>query len=60
MEPEEFKLVTHLMKNYYPLVRPVKNHRDVVNVLMDMTLVEIVDMVKNTTYYFGPWKTLER
>ncbi|XP_071794493.1 neuronal acetylcholine receptor subunit alpha-7-like [Asterias amurensis] len=44
MEPEEFKLVTHLMKNYYPLVRPVKNHRDVVNVLMDMTLVEIVDM----------------
>ena len=45
LDPQEYLLVTHLMRDYFPLVRPVENHRDVIDVLMDMTLVEIVDMV---------------
>ncbi|XP_022110366.1 neuronal acetylcholine receptor subunit alpha-10-like [Acanthaster planci] len=44
MEPQEYELVTHLLQDYFPLVRPVANHRDVIDVFMDMTLVEIVNM----------------
>ncbi|XP_038073790.1 neuronal acetylcholine receptor subunit alpha-10-like [Patiria miniata] len=44
MELQEYELVDHLLQDYYPLVRPVADHRDVIDVLMDMTLVEIVNM----------------
>jgi hypothetical protein len=42
---EEEKLIKNLFKGYNKLIRPVKNSTDHVNITMDLTLLQLINVV---------------
>ncbi|XP_053720900.1 neuronal acetylcholine receptor subunit alpha-7-like [Synchiropus splendidus] len=59
-DPNESRLRDELLKDYNPLVRPVKNYSDPLTVKIGFTLVQILDLdEKNQILTTNAWMTLE-
>ncbi len=49
---EEEKLLKALLKGYNKLIRPVKNSSDHVVIYMDLVLLQLINIVSRTFFFF--------